>query len=138
MAKRMRLSAVLLVCAVETLLLIMMKTTAVVEGRTCGLGDVVLSNEYLGEGLCQWGLVNNCPCEASNIVANCEDRRWKQSLISPFAMAVDKPTFGRCTFFPGSSIAPATSGKRFGRTYPCPGDTIPLSLVAADFGQPCK
>ncbi|KAH6558134.1 hypothetical protein KP509_1Z078500 [Ceratopteris richardii] len=49
---------------------------AVKGARKCGLNDLTLTNEYVTTSICRFGVRNNCPCEAFNVVASCEDRRW--------------------------------------------------------------
>ncbi|KAI5054206.1 hypothetical protein GOP47_0030901 [Adiantum capillus-veneris] len=90
---------------VAALLLNIKEGTSVVQAATtleCRLNDLVLTNTPVATGLCEWELVNNCPCEAFNIIAACQDRRWNQKIISRFAMEVDVPTFGHCTLLPTS------------------------------------
>ena len=109
----------------------------VVGDRKCSVEDLELTNDYVTTSLCKFGVINHCPCEAFNVVANCEDRRWQQSMISHFAMEVDVPKIGQCTLFPDALLFPPTSGIQYWRTYPCAGP-LPLSLISASFGEACS
>ncbi|KAH6559325.1 hypothetical protein KP509_1Z014300 [Ceratopteris richardii] len=104
---------------------------AVKGARKCGLNNLTLTNEYVTTSICRFGVRNNCPCEAFNVVASCEDRRWNQGMINRFAMEVDVPRMGQCTLFPNALLF---QGINYSRTYPCAGP-LPLSLVSAQFGE---
>ncbi|KAH6559320.1 hypothetical protein KP509_1Z013900 [Ceratopteris richardii] len=84
---------------------------AVKGARKCGLNDLTLTNEYVTTSICRFGVRNNCPCEAFNVVAS-------------FAMEVDVPRMGQCTLFPNALLF---QGINYSRTYPCAGP-LPLSL----------
>ncbi|KAI5069644.1 hypothetical protein GOP47_0015945 [Adiantum capillus-veneris] len=105
-----------------------------VEGRTCGVQDLELRNEYVATSECEIEMVNNCPCEVSKVVVSCADRRWTQRVVNHIAMEVDVPSFGRCTLWPKYSIPSNGLGRT---TYSCAGP-VPLSLLSADFAPACS
>ncbi|KAH6558130.1 hypothetical protein KP509_1Z078100 [Ceratopteris richardii] len=132
----LRMSSAMCSAVMMLIALVMIGATpeAVKGARKCGLNDLTLTNEYVTTSICRFSVRNNCPCEAFNVVASCEDRRWNQGMISRFAMEVDVPRMGQCTLFPNALLF---QGINYSRTYPCAGP-LPLSLVSAQFGEACR
>ncbi|KAH7302616.1 hypothetical protein KP509_23G079700 [Ceratopteris richardii] len=100
-------------------------------GRQCGLYDMRLTNEYVTTSICRFSVRNNCTYAAAfNVVVKCEDRGWRQAMISRFAMEVDVPKMGECTLLPNAFLFP---GINYSCIYPCAAP-LPLSLLSVRFG----
>ncbi|KAH6558126.1 hypothetical protein KP509_1Z077800 [Ceratopteris richardii] len=134
----LRMSSAMCSAVMMLIALVMIGGTpeAVKGARKCGLNDLRLTKEYVTTSICRFCVRNNCPCEAFNVVASCEDKRWNQGMISRFAMEVDVPRMRQSTLFPNALLL-LFQGINYSRTYPCAGP-LPLSLVSAQFGEACR